>query len=90
MLFPQLCRVNITHRWGGLQSFTADGLPEIGLFDEARHIFGIAGLCGRGNCHTDVGAKYMAGKITGVESDVEKRFGWLIETLMVVERKSTE
>ena len=48
LLFPQFASVDVTHRWGGLQSFTADDLPQIGLFDADRHIYGIAGFCGRG------------------------------------------
>jgi glycine/D-amino acid oxidase-like deaminating enzyme len=88
ILFPKLAGAKITHRWGGLQSFTADNLPEVGLFDEERQIYGMAGFCGRGNCHSDVGAEYLAGKVAGVVSEVERRFGTLFETLMCVGRES--
>lgn len=40
VLFPQYVNVRVSHRWGGLQSFTADGFPEVGLFDEERRIYG--------------------------------------------------
>ncbi|MBV7338251.1 FAD-binding oxidoreductase [Chloroflexi bacterium TSY] len=85
-LFPLLTNVSITHRWGGLQSFTADDLPQIGLFDEERQLYGVAGLCGRGNCYSDVGAEYVVGQAVGIESDVEKEYGSLIESLMAVQR----
>jgi glycine/D-amino acid oxidase-like deaminating enzyme len=88
LLFPEVARARVTYRWAGLQSFTADNLPEIGLFDEERQIYGMAGFCGRGNCHSDVGADYLAGKIAGVASDIEQRFGYLFETLMRVGRES--
>jgi glycine/D-amino acid oxidase-like deaminating enzyme len=89
-LFPQVVGARITHRWGGLQSFTADNVPEVGLFDSERNIWGMAGFCGRGNCHSDVGAEYLAGRITGVASDVERRFGLLFEQLMRVGRPSAD
>jgi gamma-glutamylputrescine oxidase len=88
LLFPEAARAKVTHRWAGLQSFTADNLPEVGLFDEERQIYGMAGFCGRGNCHSDVGAEYLAGKVAGVASDVERRFGYLFETVMRVGRDS--
>ena len=90
VLFPQFAHARITHRWGGLQSFTADTLPEIGVFDAERKIYGMAGFCGRGNGHTDVGAEYLAGKVAGVESDIERRFSSLIKTAMRVRRESAD
>lgn len=86
LLFPQLTGVPITHRWGGLQSFVADSFPQVGLFDAERSIYGIAGLCGRGNCYSDVAAAYLAGKIAGVEHSVEQRFGTLFESILAVNR----
>lgn len=77
--------VRITHRWGGLQSFTADDFPEVGLFDE-RQIYGVAGFSGRGNCYSDVGTQYVVGKAVGTPSAVEEQFGTLIETVMPVRR----
>ncbi|MEM7118689.1 MAG: FAD-binding oxidoreductase [Chloroflexota bacterium] len=85
-LFPQLRHAKITHRWGGLQSFVADSFPQVGLLDPERNIYGIAGLCGRGNCYSNVAAVYLAGKIAGVVSKVEQQFGSLFETVMVVKR----
>lgn len=76
-LFPSLSQARITHRWGGLQSFTADSLPMIGMFDPARKMHGLAGFCGRGNCFADVGAAYLAGQVAGVVSEVERNFGSL-------------
>ena len=35
-IFPHLADAPVTHRWGGLQSFTFDGLPAIGVFDPER------------------------------------------------------
>ena len=87
-LFPDLVNVPITHRWGGLQSFPADSLPLVGDFSPARRIHGIAGLSGRGNCYSNVGAEFLAGKVAGVVSEVEKRFGDLIEELLEVRRES--
>ncbi len=86
-LFPRLAGVRITHRWGGLQSFTADDLPLVGQFDAERNLWGIAGFCGRGNCHSDVGTEFLAGRIAGVTSDIERRFGHLFE-LMQPDRES--
>lgn len=89
-IFPQLVGVRITHRWGGLQSFTADDFPEVGLFDEERQIYGAAGFSGRGNCYSDVGAQYVVGKALGVVTPVERNFGALMETVMPVRRRSAE
>lgn len=89
-LFPHLTQVSITHRWGGLQSFTADDLPQIGLFDEERQIYGVAGLCGRGNCYSDVGAEYVVGVALGIESEVERHYGSLIANLMAVQRNDAQ
>ncbi len=88
ILFPQYREVEVTHRWGGLQSFTADNFPLVGCFDEDRKIYGMAGFCGRGNCHSDVGAEYLAGKLSGVVSDVEKQYGYLFERFMKPHRAS--
>ena len=87
-LFPKFRQARITHRWGGLQSFTADNLPVVGILDAELKIYGMAGFCGRGNCHSDVGAEYLAGLVAGVESDTGKRFGSLIEKIMKVQRKA--
>ncbi|HVC99072.1 MAG TPA: FAD-dependent oxidoreductase [Pirellulales bacterium] len=86
-LFAQLAGTRITHRWGGLQSFTADDLPLVGQFDSERNLWGIAGFCGRGNCHSDVGTQFLAGRIAGATSDIERRFGYLFE-LMRPDRES--
>ena len=89
-LFPHLVGVRITHRWGGLQSFTADDFPEVGLFDEARQIYGAAGFSGRGNCYSDVAAQYVVGKALGVPTPVERDYGLLIESVMPVRRRAAE
>jgi gamma-glutamylputrescine oxidase len=89
-LFPHLAGARITHRWGGLQSFTFDNLPQIGLFDAERRIWGMAGFCGRGNCHSDMGAEYLAGRIAGVVNDIERRYGHLLERLMTPGRASAD
>ena len=87
-LFPDLVNVPITHRWGGLQSFPADNLPLVGDFDPVRRIHGIAGLSGRGNCYSNVGAEFLAGRVAGVVSEVEQQFGGLIDELLAVRRDS--
>lgn len=66
-LFPELAGVPITHRWGGLQSFTADGLPLVGCLDADRQIYGVVALCGRGNCHSDVAAEHLGARLCGVD-----------------------
>ncbi|MBX3015375.1 MAG: FAD-binding oxidoreductase [Caldilineaceae bacterium] len=85
-LFPHLAGVRITHRWGGLQSFTADDFPEVGLFDPERQIYGVAGFSGRGNCYSDVTAQYVVGRALGTPSPVEQAFGPIIEQTMPVRR----
>jgi gamma-glutamylputrescine oxidase len=88
LLFPQLASVDVTHRWGGLQSFTADNLPQIGLFDADREIYGIAGFCGRGNCYSDVGAEQLAAKAFGRNPQLAADFSALIESTMAPDRTS--
>ncbi len=87
-LFPSLSSARITHRWGGLQCFTADGLPMIGEFDANRRIHGMAGFSGRGNTYTNVGAEFLAAKVAGVTSRIEKHYGKLIEMLLNARRAS--
>jgi glycine/D-amino acid oxidase-like deaminating enzyme len=79
LLFPQYRGVAVTHRWGGLQSFTADYFPVIGCLDEERKLYGAVGFCGGGNTYSDVAAEYLAGKIAGVRTPTEERFGHLFE-----------
>lgn len=69
--FPAQSSEQHTRRWGGLQLFMVYGLLEVGLFNDARPVFGMVGLRGRSNRHTDVWVEYMVGKITGMVSDVE-------------------
>lgn len=90
ILFPHLQGVAITHRWGGLQSFTADCLPVIGEFDASRQIHGLAGFSGRGNCYADVGAEYLAGRLSGQPGVLETRHGPLFQTLLSVGRTSAQ
>lgn len=89
-LFPALAGVRITHRWGGLQSFTADSLPMVGEFDPKKQIHGMAGFSGRGNCYADIGADYLAGKVAGIPSRTEREFGSLMTELLAVGRASAE
>lgn len=81
-IFPKLAGARITHRWGGLQAFTGDSLPLVGEFDPARRIHGLAGFCGRGNAHSDVGARYLAAQVAGADNEFRARFGCLFEQLM--------
>lgn len=87
-LFPGLATARITHRWGGLQSFTADGLPLVGTFDPARQVHGMAGFCGRGNTYSNVGAEFLAARVAGATSIVEQQYGALFDRLMAVNRSS--
>jgi gamma-glutamylputrescine oxidase len=87
-VFPHLSSARITHRWGGLQSFTFDGLPVIGLFDPERRIHGMAGFSGLGNSFSNVGAAYLADRAAGVRGEVEQRFATPIESLLVPGRES--
>ena len=68
-IFPHLAGVRITHRWGGLQSFTCDGLPVIGALDPERRIYGMAGFSGMGNSYSNVGAAYLADRAAGVTGE---------------------
>lgn len=88
LLFPQCEGARITHRWGGLQSFTGDGFPQVGLFDATRNIYGAAGFSGRGNCYSDVAAAHVVAMATGRATALNPRFSHLIDKLMAVRRPS--
>ena len=89
LLFPQYAGIRVTHRWGGLQSFTADGFPQVGLFDAVRSIYGAAGFSGRGNCYSDVAAAHVVTMATGRPTALNPRFSHLINELMAVRRPSS-
>jgi len=89
-LFPHLVGVRMTHRWGGLQSFTFDDFPEVGLFDEARQLYGAAGFSGRGNCYSDVAAAFVVSQALGQPGALSESFYRLIENLMPVRRPAAE
>ena len=78
----------VSHRWAGLQGFTGDGLPLLGLFDPERGVHGVAGFSGMGNSYSNVSAEWIAGRITGVTGSVEDRFGPFIGRMMRVGRSS--
>ena len=86
ILFPDLQHARVTHRWGGLQSFTADSLPQMGLIDESRQIFAMAGFCGRGNCHSDVGAELLVAEACAVQSPLVDQYGDMMKKLTHVGR----
>lgn len=88
ILFPHLAEAPVSHRWGGLQSFTADDFPLIGCLDPPRKICGMVGFCGRGNCHSDVGAQFLAGRLAGVVSPVEREYGDLFDQYFRPDRSS--
>ena len=88
LCFPHLADVRITHRWGGLQSFTADDLPILGLFDPETRVHGVAGLSGLGNCFGNAAAEYLAGRALGIESGIERRYGHVFEKLLLPDRPS--
>ena len=87
-IFPALADAPVTHRWAGLQGFTGDGLPLLGLFDPERGVHGVAGFSGMGNAYSNVAAEWLAGRITGAPAPVEERFGPFIERMMRVGRPS--
>ena len=86
-VFPHLAGAGITHRWGGLQSFTCDGLPLIGALDPERRVYGMAGFSGMGNSYSNVGAAYLADRAAGVTGEVERRFGPAVEMLLAPHRE---
>lgn len=90
LLFPRLAGVQVTHRWGGLQSFTADELPQIGRFDPDRRIYGMAGFSGRGNCYSDVGAEYLAAMAFDGDHSLAPEMCRLIEDLMAPRRAAAD
>lgn len=64
---------------GGLQSFTADGFPQVGLFDAERAIlWGGRIFRARGNCYSDVAAAYLVGLATGTSGVLAPRHAALI------------
>lgn len=87
-IFPKLSDVPVTHRWAGLQGFTGDGLPLLGLFDSERGVHGVAGFSGMGNAYSNVAAEWLAGRICGTQAPVEERFGSFIGRMMCVGRPS--
>ena len=89
-IFPHLSGTRITHRWGGLQSFTFDGLPEIGLFDPQRRIHGMAGFSGLGNSFSNVGGAYLADRAAGICGAVEQRFAAPLELLLAPGRDTAK
>lgn len=89
-LFPSLASARISHRWGGLQSFTADRLPLVGTFDPTRNIHGMAGFSGRGNSYSNIGAEFLADRVAGNKGMIEQQFGDLFEKLMAVNRISAK
>ena len=80
-IFPHLAEAPVTHRWGGLQSFTFDGLPAIGVFDPERRIHGMAGFSGLGNSYSNVGAAHLAARIAGAGDGLAPPF---LETLQLL------
>ena len=85
-IFPHLADAPVTHRWGGLQSFTFDGLPAIGLFDPERRIHGMAGFSGYGNSYSNVGAAHLAARISGAGEGLAPRFLESLKPLMAPAR----
>lgn len=67
---------------------TADAVI-IGRLDAEWNLWGMAGFCGRGNCHSDVGAEFLAGKITGMPGYVEKHYRAVFD-LMAPDRPSAD
>lgn len=85
-LFPHLAGAPITHRWGGLQAFTFDGLPAIGVFDAERRIHGMAGFSGLGNSYSNVGAAYLAARIAGAGDGLPPRLAETLKLLLAPAR----
>ena len=89
LIFPHLREVRVTHRWGGLQAFTADSVPMIGEFDPDLRIHGMAGFSGRGNTYTDVGARILADRVAGIVGPLEQRFSRVIREVLTPGRASS-
>ncbi len=85
-VFPHLADAPVTHRWGGLQSFTFDGLPVIGVFDPERRIHGMAGFSGMGNSYSNVGAAYLAARIAGAGDGLPPQFAETLELMLAPAR----
>ena len=85
-IFPHLADAPVTHRWGGLQSFTFDGLPAIGLFDPERRIHGMAGFSGYGNSYSNVGAAHLAARISGAGEGLAPPFLESLKLLLAPSR----
>ena len=80
-IFPHLAGAPVSHRWGGLQSFTFDGLPVIGVLDPERRIHGMAGFSGLGNSYSNVGAAHLAARIASAGDGLAAPF---LETLKLL------
>ena len=85
-IFPHLADAPVTHRWGGLQAFTFDGLPVIGVFDPQRRIHGMAGFSGLGNSFSNVGAAYLAARIAGAGDGLAPPFRDTLKLLLAPAR----
>ena len=85
-IFPHLADAPVTHRWGGLQSFTFDGLPAVGLFDPERRVHGMAGFSGYGNSYSNVGAAHLAARIAGAGDGLAPPFAESLKLLMAPAR----
>ena len=85
-IFPHVADAPVTHRWGGLQSFTFDGLPAIGLFDPERRIHGMAGFSGLGNTYSNVGAAHLAARIAGAGDGLPPRLAETLKLLLAPAR----
>lgn len=46
--FPEIGRLNITHRWGGTMGYTQDGLPLVGTLPDMDRVFFAVGFNGGG------------------------------------------
>jgi hypothetical protein len=58
----------------------------MGLIDESRQIFAMAGFCGRGNCHSDVGAELLVAEACAVQSPLVDQYGDMMKKLTHVGR----
>ena len=88
--FPHLAAQGVAfeYRWGGLQCFTADDLPIVGAVTETGRLHTLAGLCGKGNGFSDVLSIFLAARVAGAVSEVEKRFGSaFLERYFAVDRE---
>lgn len=58
--FPEIARLQVTHRWAGIMGFTSDALPLIGRLPDAPNVYFAVGFTGSGMSFGPVTARLAA------------------------------